>query len=1461
MSTKESLDAFHPIVKEWFLSELGEPSLPQLEGWPEIQAGRSVLLCAPTGAGKTLAAFLESLDRLLKLGLDNHLPQGVFILYVSPLKALNNDIYKNLEVPLEGIRRRCENAGLSFPEITKAVRTGDTPQAERQKMLKKPPHILITTPESLYLMLTSKKSCEILKNTKYLIVDEIHTMLGTKRGVHLALSLERLQALADKELVRIGLSATVHPLEAAVSYLGGLKKEEGGPQPRPVTLVSPIMERAKELSIYMPVADFRSLETGTIWPEIYESLYKLACAHETTIVFVNNRAVAEKVAANLNSLAGEEFCMPHHGSLSRHRRLEVEDQFKKGRLKCIIATSTLELGIDIGSIDLMVQVAAPLTVSGGLQRLGRAGHRLNAVSMGRIIPKTRTDLLKSVFMAQEMLAGRLEEEKIPENSLDILAQHIVSMCCQKSWSEEELLEVIRGAWSYRRLPESDFKSVLAMLAGDYEHLEDIPAKPRIVWDRVNHTLEGASYSKMLAVNSGGTIPDRGYFSVMLADHKTRVGELDEVFVFESRIGDRFMLGNSAWKIEKIEKDRVVVSSVSSVGARTPFWQGDGIGCAYNQGQSYGRFLRELAESLEEEDFVEVQARSLLMDETAALNIKNVLLDQIDALGCLSHEKRIVVEYLKDDVAEQRIILHAHFGGRVNSVLAILLQKALEDLLRCQIYCSHSNDVILLHVYGCPDSLTNVLSLLSEDRVEQTLIEMLPTTPRFAMTFRYTAYRALMMGVRNIGQRLPLWVQRLRSVDALENASKFRDHPLIVETMRECLEFAFDIPNTIRVLRQIREGQIQVIEKNTWYPSPFASEVLLDFKGFMMYMEKAPHPGEIKKPFISGIEALNLNYREEEAPPFTLEAVNEIGLKNSAPEKLRTVASSQELHSFLLIYGDIHPDEIPNDTISQWLELLIANGRAIRFMPGRKGSGLYIAAEEEELYLAAGSFKPLEEDEEALEEGGTWTPQEALSRIVRRFSRYHSPFSLETLLSRYALSPGIADRILYNHQAEGLLRKGPLGPGYNSAYCHIKVYESILRKDSALKSQAIPTRSASFYAGFLPLWQKVGDQTVSKEQALLDVLGQLEGLPLPVEYWETLLFPARVGGYSPQLLDKLCTSGRIFWRIRQEGTSPLLAWYLSENNLPSLEPTEALSPSLPEDMDNKESTQLILRVLKSKGACFTHILSALTGIQTSRLLELLEDLVWKGLIGNDSFSSIRFFLSQKADKKGSEKAPALKARRIAQAVSRGEMGRWELVWPMGGKSPEEQEDRLFKRYGLLCREAVAQEKSPYGWNELYESLKRREYADKIMRGYFAEGLSGIQFMLPAAYALMDGPFGYKVLNACDPAQAYGKILPRSLSPLPFTTVPSTALVLREGIPAAVFEKYGERIIYEGATDALGDILDTFVKAFRSGRIWPDRKKILVKEWPESQEETSSLMEALSLAGFKREIMRMVLWRQP
>ena len=1268
------------------------------------------------------------------MGIQESLPEGVYILYVSPLKALNNDIYKNLDMPLKGIREMCIKKGIAFPEITKAVRTGDTPQHERQKMLKKPPHILITTPESLFLMLTSVKAHTMLRNVKYLIVDEIHSMIGTKRGVHLALSIERLEQLSSHDIVRIGLSATINPIERAAAYLGGYERTESGYKKRMVNIVNPKMERKKDLKIILPVDDFQDLEEGTVWPEIYKTIIELVKKHKSTIVFVNNRATAEKIALNINNIEDSELCMPHHGSMSKSKRLKIEDDFKSGKIKCLIATSTLELGIDIGHVELMIQVSPPNTVSSGLQRLGRAGHSITATSTGRIIPRTRGDLLRAAFMCMEMIEGNIETENIPLNCLDVLSQHIVSICCSGKWNQEDVFDLVRCAYPYNSLNRQDFIKVLSMLAGDYEHMEDIPAKPRIIWNRQEGTIEGNTYSRMLAVSSGGTIPDRGYYPVYLEDYRTKIGELDEVFVFEARIGDRLMLGSSAWKLVKIERDRVLVRPSSTFfGAKTPFWQGDCIGAPYETWIKFGKFLKNLSKMMESGDFYDYMASMSFIDEAGIENLKNYLMDQVDALGCISNDRKIVVEYLSDEVSDRRVIIHSHFGSKVNSVIAILLEDALEKAIKCNVFTGFTNDAILVHIYGSQDNLSNVMGLLSPDDVVETMLRKLPGTSRFAIQFRYNAYRALIMGIRQQGKRLPLWIQRLRSVDALETAQKHMNHPLIIETMRECLDQIFDIPNAVKVIKDIISGEIEVVEVKSWYPSPFASELVQGFKGTMMYEEKARHPGDTKRQVISGLEAIRPDLADLSQQAKVDDRIfTEIIYQNNVANYLKDVASENEMHSFLLTYGDLPDEMVAQEDKRDLLMLLERGGRAMRLTHPCTNTMKWIAVEEAFMYKLAenldmGEYNLIEHNPSPdIEDVSGWTHDEAIGRILRRFARYNSPFTKDDILMRYNMESESVDQALSRLKNDKFIVAGDFKGNGEPAFCHFAIYERALRRSINSAAKAVKPKGFRHLACFMPFWQQVGKKGVSQTEMLYNIIKQMEGLYLPADWWEGIIFPARMKGYSPANLDVLCNSGRIFWRTACDPSEKnlTLAWFCTENITAS--ETRGKEES---DVSMTEKQAVLYGILKSRGASFTYALTALSQMPASEVVDTLEELMVRGLVVNDSFQPVRLYLDRQ--KSIRLKSPEVRARAAAAIVSGPNMGRWEIA----GFSPVYdlpcQVGLWLQRYGLVCKEILVLEQSRFTWQEVYERLKMMEYTQDVLRGYFIEGISGIQFMLPEA----------------------------------------------------------------------------------------------------------------------------------
>ena len=1491
----DGLEGFHPVVAEWFRTRIGRPSAPQMEAWPEIAAGKNVLVAAPTGSGKTLAAFLESINRLFEAGLRGEMPDGVHVLYVSPLKALNNDISRNLDHPLAEIRAMCADRGIPFPDIRKAVRTGDTPDSERQRMLKKPPHILITTPESLFLMLTSVKASATLRNVRYLILDEIHALIGSKRGAHLSLSVERLAAMVPPGLVRIGLSATVQPLDVAALFLGGLSP---GGEANPVCLVAPPMEKPKDLRIEMPVADFRALEAGSIWPDIYDTVLRLVKNHTATIVFVNNRAVAEKVAANVNDMADAEICIPHHGSLSKERRFEIEARFKSGDIRCMVATATLELGIDVGQVDLMIQIATPISIAGGLQRLGRAGHRLDAISRGRIIPKTRGDLLKASFVAREMMAGRIESSRLPREPLDVLAQHLVSMACGGRQEEPSILGVIRRSASYRDFRESDLRRVLSMLAGDYEHREDIPAKPRLSWDRIHHTVEGTPYSRMLAISAGGTIPDRGMFPVVLSDGRTRVGELDEEYVFESRQGDVFMLGNSPWRMDLIDRNRVTVSPAPSArGAETPFWKGDGLGMPYAQGIRFGAYLREMEKHMENGVLVPWLMDGGVMGEAAAMNLQQYLSDQRDATSVLPHDRRIVVETLADGDAGVSVIIHAHFGGRVNATIEALLRQAVEETLRISTYSTHTDEIILLYLYGVPDEVPPLFSLLSSDRVEETLLRVLPGTSRFSISFRYNAYRALMMGTRKHGSRLPLWIQRLRSVEAMDQARRSADHPLMIETMRECMEDAFDIRNTKMVLDDLAAGRISVVPVTSWYPSPFASEVLFQFESVMLYATNEAHPGGIRAPVVSGMDALHLENLKPDHPTLDPAAVLAIVMENRVAPKFLAADSTNAVHSLLLMHGDLSSGDLADCMVSDGglsavgrvesdltgsgedgltgggedgftgdshmgdeperyrillsrLAELVASNRALEgFHPVHR----WIAMEEAELYQAAETDLAANVEENAWarektgdtwtreDAGDNWTREEACLRILRRYARYGSPFTEIGVHARYAMPAGTIHRLMDQLEGEGFLVRGSFTLPGIVEWCHRIVWERIRYRSLRDASAGVRSRPASDYAAWLPEFQHVGHPSAKPSDRLMTVIRQLSGMPLPAEWWESIVFPARIPGYQPGLLDRLCAAGRVCWRVlpASDTKGMMLAFFDPEEIQPNASACPDEIPtgvaSNPEmiragangsisaveiSSDLTEDERATWQVLGERGACFTHQLTSATKQPVSRLMESLSGLTAKGLVANDSFAPVRFILEWRKSKD-----PSAFTRRMALMTAKMEMGRWERVSVPPVSSSDVSIDKWFARYGIACRE-VAEAEGTLGWADAYPVLKNREFAGKAARGLFFEGMSGIQFLpgntVPAPAESPD----WRVLIACDPAQAYGRIIPHAASGISFSRVPGTVVVMKDGIPVLSVERSGSGFQTTLYRDGLSAALSQLARAFLEKRIWPSERKLAI-----------------------------------
>ena len=1128
-------------VCRWFREAVGTPTPVQQEGWPVIAAGRSVLISAPTGTGKTLTAFLMMIDRLHRLAKEGRLEEKLYGVYISPLKALGNDIRENLSRPIEGIGA----------PIRVAVRNGDTPPNERQKMMKRPPHILITTPESLYLLLTSSGGRRMLSTAESVIIDEFHAVLSSKRGTHLLLSLTRLDELCARPLQRIGLSATIRPLDKAADFLAGPD----------TAIVAPEVEKKTDVRVLSAAEDMAILKEHSIWPEICREIYEAAMRERTVLVFCEGRATAEKVAFGINALGGDGFARTHHGSMAKEKRLEAERALKQGQLKVLCATSSMELGIDIGEVDLVVQVGCPQRISSAVQRLGRAGHRPGEVSRMCFYPRMNSEMVLSAMTAVGVRAGNIEAAEPPELCLDVLAQHLVSMAAAAEYSVDEALCMLRRCTPYRQLNESQLTGVLRMLAGDYEHEADRPVSPRVEYDRIHGQVRGNNYTKMLALSSGGTIPDRGMYAVYLEDGATRLGELDEEFVFEARIGDKFLLGAFAWRITAILRDRVLVRAASTEGAQSPFWRGDGMGRGYETGRSFGQLLREMEEAQHQGRLARF-LKEKTGDERAAQNAARYISDQIEANGCLATDRTLVLEYFEDQSGEHQMMLHCPYGGRVNQGLAVLLRAAAVRETKGDVRVWYDDDGVLLHVTGEPVP-EGLMERLTPEEVRDTLWKELPHTAQFTIAFRYNMYRALMMGVRP-GGRVPLWVQRMRGAEALTRACDHPEHPVLQETMRDCMGRYIDADSLARLIRDIRSGQIRLVVRRNGRqtPSPMTLSLRRQVEAEMMYAY-APVPEVAGRLFVQPEEEIAIRPSEEQL--------------DQAHTGARIPDSPDRLHEKLMIEGDLMADE--TDAPYEWMNALAEQGRAIYIEPG-----LWIAAEEEERYAQAMSGERAE----------------ALSAILRRNIRYRGPQSAAALAQRYVLEEESVRSALEWLAGEGaLIREDDL-------YIHAEVYRHAQRMTVSARRAAVHTASQAAYASFLADWQK---ESGSPRERLSAAIRRLYGLYLPVEQWETVVLPARTSAYRAQMLDELLSGGEAIWRLSEDGEK--LAFF----------PAEAVDWEAEVPVhDQSEEAECIRNLLLRRGASFSYaIAAALPDIpvrETLRRMALMGDAV------ADSFAPLR-----------------------------------------------------------------------------------------------------------------------------------------------------------------------------------------------------------------------------------------------
>lgn len=1490
MEKQKCFQGFHPVIEEWFLEEIGTPSLPQQLGWPKISAKKNVLICAPTGSGKTLAAFLKCLDLIFKTKEIDEKNEAVRVVYISPLKALNNDIYRNLELPIQGIRGLASKKELTLPDLDVAIRTGDTSQKERRQMLKNPPDILITTPESLFIMLTTKKARKLFSAVEYVIVDEIHSIVANKRGVHLSVSLERLEELSNQKITRIGLSATMNPIEKVANYLGGFENVQGTEdgqilKPRDVVLIDCETDKKIDLTIDIPVKDLRSLKDLSIWPEIFNQLVELINKHKSTLIFVNNRRHAEQVANGVNKLVSKKLVKTHHGSMSKEVRRQLEKDFKNGKIRCLVATSTLELGIDIGHIELVVQVGAPITSSQLIQRIGRSGHTLGAVSKGYVIPKTRGDLLRAAFIGYEVGEYQMEYTNIPDHCLDVLAQQIISIACEEERNAEELFYLIKKSYSYRDLSYEQFENLLMMLAYPSPYDEPGSIKPRIMYDRITGKIRGTKLGRMLALLGAGTIPDKGNYAVYEKGTDLRVGELQEEFVFETRIGERFFLGSSVWKLEAVKKDRVIVSQTHGSGGKLPFWIGDQQFRTFETGKRFAKFLAELEQRIDTPECCDWLQNRCSLGINAIENLLQYIREQREETGSLQTDKKIICEYFDDEVGSQRIMIHSPFGGKVNGPMAIVLHSHLTKLLACNVEYVYNNEGILFHLLGQDIQLENIFSLLSRFSLKEDLLRLLPTTPLFNMNLRYNLARSLLVNTKNAGKRVPLWIQRLRSAEIANSITKIEDHPIIIETYRECLNDLFDLDSVNLLLEQIETGEIQLLDVNTAKPSPFTSEITFNFWQIYQYTEDLPIAERRNQLLLTDQSVLDLVVGESgEYELIDPQAVEIIDEELHRYRYNRKINNPDDLYYLIYSFGEMKANpfvsslfmQLNMELCYQYLEELEAEKRIVRIPLRDDGELYWIVAEDLPLYLKAFGHNQNEEFKvvigtpgaEKLYKLAEWFAPElfdvkvsimdAVTRILRRYLRFMIPFTIMDIQGHYQIRSFLLKQVL-----KKLISQGDLVVLKNSdvdeetIYCNLKVYERIKQKTIELARKDIKRKEKDVYLSFLFKYQGISEEVFSGEEQLKKVIQKLQGLFLPVSWWESFVFPARVNNYQNRMLDYLCSTGMVHWVGRMNKSRREIAFFRREDF------DTHYSVDLHKVKLTKREADAFL-ILQEKSACFLYEYAKFLGLSSLETLELIQGLVWKGLITNDQFTPARFY------EENSKKNSAWKKYKAIP-----EMGRWSVIDHPIKLSQEElfqnYLNMLLDRYGILAKEIVNLEKGNYSWSEIYYYLKEREFSSKIKRGLFVSGFSGIQFAreetieelrLQERAMLESARSHFVAIVTCDPANLYPLIREES-SQIKIKRHPGSVVVFADGEPVLSLKGFGKNMVcLSEDSDVLKEAVHHLVEMFQKRKIWANRSKIFTEFWGDEELaiKNSPVAQILQDVGFNPEYRGMTLWRK-
>ncbi|GGT42952.1 ATP-dependent helicase [Streptomyces chromofuscus] len=1400
-STHRALDGFSPATRGWFTGAFSAPTAAQAGAWQAIREGSDVLVVAPTGSGKTLAAFLAALDQLTSTPHPADPKKRCRVLYVSPLKALAVDVERNLRSPLTGIRHESVRLGLPEPDVKVGIRSGDTPATERRALSSRPPDILITTPESLFLMLTSATR-ESLTGVETVILDEVHAVAGTKRGAHLALSLERLDELLPKPARRIGLSATVRPVDEVARFLSPRRKVE---------IVQPKSGKEFDLSVVVPVEDMgelggspasdangsESAERPSIWPHVEERIADLVQAHRSTIVFANSRRLAERLCNRLNEIAYERatgeppdehhspaelmggsgaaqgappvLARAHHGSVSKEQRALVEEDLKAGRLPAVVATSSLELGIDMGAVDLVVQVESPPSVASGLQRVGRAGHQVGAVSTGVVFPKYRGDLVQAAVVTERMRTGAIESLKVPANPLDVLAQQLVAMTAMDTWQVDDLLAMVRRAAPFASLPASAFTAVLDMLAGRYPSDAFAELRPRVVWDRVTGTITGRPGAQRLAVTSGGTIPDRGLFGVFLAgaDPKKgggRVGELDEEMVYESRVGDVFTLGTSSWRIEDITRDRVLVSPAPGVPGRLPFWKGDQLGRPLELGRAVGAFLREVG-SLGKED-ARLRLLAAGLDGWAVDNVLSYLDEQRESCGHVPDDRTIVVERFRDELGDWRVVVHSPFGAQVHAPWALALGARLSERYGVDAQVMHADDGIVLRL---PDADLMNLDLLDQEpmklgteydaeqapvgaadvvfdkgEVDQIVTDQVGGSALFASRFRECAARALLLPRRSPGKRTPLWQQRQRASQLLQVAGEFGSFPIVLEAVRECLQDVFDVPGLVELMGDLESRKVRLVEVTTPEPSPFARSLLFGYVAQFLYEGDSPL-AERRAAALSLDSRLlaELLGQAELRELLDPEVLTELERELQWLTEDRRIKDAEGVADLLRLLGPLTNAELAvRGAEPQWAQELAGHRRAIKV---RVAGAEYWAAIEDagRLRDALGTALPVGVPEAFME-----PVKDPLGDLLARYARTHGPFTSATAAARFGLGVAVTEGALRRLAASGRVVEGEFHPaGIGQEWCDAAVLRRLRRRSlAALRHELEPVPPAAL-AQFLPQWQHIGrGHTLRGIDGLVRAIEQLQGASVPASALEKLVLPSRVANYTPAMLDELTAAGEVMWAGAGAlpGKDGWVSLYMADAApllLPPPHPLEltALHESVLHILSGGYG--LFFRQIADQVRATTH-----PEVTDPQLADSLWDLAWSGRLTNDTLAPLRSLL-------GSGRTAGSTAHRAKRTVPRGRYGtltaaartasrsgpptvagRWSLL-PAHEPDPTVRAHALARtlldRHGVVTRGAVAAEGVEGGFSATYRILSAFEESGQARRGYVVEGLGAAQFAMDGA----------------------------------------------------------------------------------------------------------------------------------